>query len=97
MKRKLLLILVLLLPLVVSGVEIEGICYNLNEEEETAEVTSGVYYEGSVVIPGTITYENVSYSVISIGEKAFYNCQRLTSVNIPNGVKAIGKDRKSVV
>ena len=91
MKRKLLLILVLLLPLVVSGVEIEGICYNLNEEEETAEVTSGVYYEGSVVIPGTITYENVSYSVISIGEKAFYNCQRLTSVNIPNGVKAIGK------
>ncbi len=46
--------------------------------------------EGDVIIPSTITYEGVEYTVISIGESAFENCSALTSVEIPNSVTSIG-------
>ena len=41
-------------------------------------------------IPETVTYEGVTYTVISIGWFAFENCSSLTSVTIPNSVIIIG-------
>ena len=42
MKKHLLLILLMMLPLAVSAaIEIDGIFYNLNAENQTAEVTHG--------------------------------------------------------
>ena len=38
----------------------------------------------------TITYQDVSYSVTSIGDYAFQNCSSLTSVTIPESVTSIG-------
>ena len=76
---------------------IEGIYYNLNETSKTAEVT---YYKlsnnnknassGSIEIPMTVIYDNMSYSVTSIGKGAFYNCTGLTSITIPNSVNRVG-------
>ena len=63
--------------------EVDGIYYNiLNEAEIMAEVTyrgllSGSYdneYTGSIVIPEKVTYNNVTYSVTSIGRYAFEEC-----------------------
>ena len=48
------------------------------------------YVNGDVVIPNSVEYNGVTYSVTSIGETAFYGCSGLTSVSIPNSVTSIG-------
>ena len=80
--------------------EVEGIFFNiLSEEDRTVEVTykgsySGEYsgeYSGNVVIPANLTYEGTTYSVTTIGVEAFYDCNYLTSIEIPNSVTTIGE------
>ena len=95
MKKQLLLFAMILLPLVASAetVEINGIYYNLVSKIQEAEVTSNPNkYTGNVVIPEKVTYENVEYSVTSIGREAFYDCSGLTSATIPNSVTSIGEN-----
>ena len=77
MKKSFLLLLLTLLPMLASAYNaaINGIYYNLNHETKEAEVTSKgstKIYSGNVVIPSSITYNGVEYSVISIGYRAFY-------------------------
>ena len=47
-------------------------------------------YSGIVTIPETVTYNDTTYNVTSIGDYAFKDCDSLTSVNIPNSVIGIG-------
>ena len=71
---------------------IDGIYYNLNSEDKTAEVThayGNTSYSGSVSIPKKITYDSVIYTVTSIGWNAFSGCYDLTSITIPNSVASI--------
>ena len=70
-------------------VYIDGIFYNLNSEDKTAELTY-VLPSGELVIPSSITVEGLEYTVISIGERAFSICSGLTSITIPNSVTSIG-------
>ena len=79
-KKVLVAFFAVLMPLVASAekVEIDGIWYNLVSKAKQAEVTykgdsydSYDEYSGSITIPATITYEDVTYSVTSIGDK---NC-----------------------
>ena len=49
-------------------------------------------YSGDIVIPQNVEYGNVTYNVTSIGEYAFYECENLTSIEIPNSVVSIGDD-----
>ena len=76
-------------------VEVDGIYYNLDTTNKTAEVTykdiDYKSYSGDVIIPESITLENVKYSVLSIGENAFRDSHQLTSIEIPNSVNSIGK------
>ncbi len=97
MKKFYLLFLLMLLPLVASAVSepigISGIYYYLNSwgDKKTADVTSNPdKYSGDIVIPESVTYEEVTYSVTSIGWGAFSGCSGLTSVTIPNSVTSIG-------
>ena len=78
--------------------EVGGIYYSiLSEEEKTVEVTyRGNYYNsysneytGSVDIPSMVTYNDLTYSVTSVGACAFDGCKELTSVTIPNSVTTI--------
>lgn len=45
---------------------------------------------GDVIIPVAVSKENKEYKVIEIGESAFFLCQKLTSITIPEGVTNIG-------
>ncbi len=71
---------------------IDGIYYNFNgdEAEVTYENTSYSSYTGNIVIPESVVFNAKTYSVTSIGNRAFYYCSGLTSVNIPNSVTSIG-------
>ena len=46
--------------------------------------------EGNIIIPSSIMYGGVTYSVTGIGESAFSNCTGLTSIVIPDSVTSIG-------
>lgn len=52
--------------------EIDGIYYNLDETNKTAEVAEGPgYYSGDIIIPEKVNYSGVEYSVTSIGVETF--------------------------
>ena len=79
--------------------EVGGIFYNiLSEEDRTVEVTyKGANYNdysneyiGEVTIPANVTYNGTTYSVTTIGDDAFSDCDGLTSIEIPNSVTTIG-------
>ena len=72
-----------------ASVTINGIAYELNGT--TATVVSGRNYTGTIVIPASVEYNSVTYSVTSIGDFAFEDCTGLTSVTIPNSVTSIGE------
>ncbi|SFW26109.1 Leucine rich repeat-containing protein, partial [Prevotellaceae bacterium HUN156] len=77
-----------------NTVVIDDVWYELNSESKTAEVVSTPLgeYTGDIVIPMLVNYENIQYSVTSIGDEAFLGCSRLTSVTIGNSVTSIGED-----
>ena len=74
-----------------SDVEIDGIHYTLNGSY--AEVQSKKEkYRGEVIIPASVSYSGKTYSVTSIGDAAFYDCENLNSVVIPTSVRKIGNN-----
>ena len=56
--------------------------------------TTDPYYgytkpEGDLIIPETIEYEGITYTVVSIGFNAFFACDGITSVELPNTIQRI--------
>lgn len=87
------------LSLFANGVEIDGIYYLLDDATHTATVTypnetTPVWrsepstYSGSINIPELVTFENTTYTVTSIGEKAFLGTY-LSSITMPNTITSI--------
>ena len=93
MKKNILLTLIALFCVVYAQagkVKIGDLYYDLNSATKTAEVARSSY-RGNIVIPPSVVYSDTIYTVTSIGEFAFYNCQELFSISIPNSVINIGK------
>ena len=77
---------------------VDGVFYNItNAAGKTVEVTSKVInndqypgiYGGDVSIPASITYNNETYKVTSVGVNAFNNSSYLTSIVMPGSIAEI--------
>ena len=70
--------------------------YNITSSSTpyTVEVTykslRANYSTTTLVIPSSVEYNGITYTVTSIGAQAFMNCKQLTAITIPNSVIAIG-------
>ena len=71
-------------------VQIGDLYYNLDAANQTAEVAMNSSASREIIIPSSVTYNSVTYSVTSIGWGAFKSCSSLTSVTIGNSVTSIG-------
>jgi len=100
MKKLFLSTLLLALPLLASAYDIaveneDGVTIYYNyinngtELEVTRKSNSSGRYSGAVNIPEEVTYMSRKRKVASIGYGAFYGCNGLTSVTIPNSVTSI--------
>ena len=78
-------------PVFAYNVEVDGICYTLDNYINTAKVAQKSNYSGNIEIPSIIEVDSVKYPVTGIGDSAFSGCSGLTSVTIPNSVTSIGR------
>ncbi|MBR6639711.1 MAG: leucine-rich repeat protein [Muribaculaceae bacterium] len=70
---------------------VDGITYKKVAEGQ-AEVTYGdVAYTGDITIPASVTYANLDYEIIAVSDSAFYRCEGLTAITLPESLKTIGK------
>ncbi len=68
---------------------VDGINYNIIGENSVEVTDDYEAYSGDLIIPAAVSYGGVTYSVTAIGESAFEDCSKLTSVSIPNSVLTI--------
>ena len=69
----------------------------LTEEpvSQTGKVSVGTASEnisGDVVIPASVVYGEINYSVTLLADSAFRECSKLTSIVIPDSVKSMGSE-----
>lgn len=66
---------------------VDSLYYNIvSPGKLTCEITFRSYnnkYNGDIVIPETVNYNNKIFTVVGIGSEAFYGCSELSSVTIP--------------
>ena len=70
-------------------------CNILSEEDRTVSVTyRDIPYKswisGDVVIPKKVIHDSRTYTVTAIGSHAFYICDEMTSITLPNSLTEIG-------
>lgn len=71
-----------------------GVYYNITSSSAktvgvTYKNTSYSSYSGDVIVPETITYNGMVYTVKSIEAKAFYDCSELKSIKLPETITRI--------
>ena len=92
----------MVLPLVVwaetvnEGTSIIMTIEILSEDDKTVQIGNGkvaaipVDTSGELVIPSTVSRDDMTYKVVSIADSAFYDCASITSVTFPESITTIG-------
>ena len=70
---------------------INGLKYSIDTlKNEASLVANSPRYSGDIVVPEKITFESKEYSVTSFGDRCFFDCYGLTSIDIPSSVTSLG-------
>lgn len=80
--------------------KVESLYYLFNPNYKTAKVTckndkkweNAEYVIGDLVIPGKVNFGGFLYDVTEICDYAFYGCNQLRSVSIPDSMTEIGSN-----
>lgn len=68
-----------------------GIAYTpISDSEVAVTQIDGFSYYGKIVIPETVKHNDVQYTVIKVGDSAFYECYCLTDITLPKTIVEIG-------
>ena len=70
--------------------EADGVTYR-EIEPGKAELADGKGLSGDIVIPETVSNGGTEYTVVSVGDGAFYDISALTSVSFPDTITRIGE------
>lgn len=91
--RLICLFFILMAKVSLFAYEVDNIEYTLDSSTKTAVVGNNrdKGLKGEIVIPKTITYDGITYIVISISNKAFYDNGSITSVILPSSITSIGQ------
>ena len=88
---------ILNVPVFAHDFEVDGIFYNYNLDNGTATVTSeneGVSntgnYTGDMTIPNSVSINGRTLKVTAIGSHAFWYCEDLKSIKLPETITSIG-------
>ena len=97
--KKLIVFCALLLSTMIHAeiVKLNGLYYSLGNTTATVvkdQTTDKSVYSQytTVTIPASVTYNNYTYPVTTIGTEAFKNCSNLQSVTLPNSITSISTD-----
>ena len=80
---------------IATRVLVDGLYYELDVATRTAEVAkrpSDVTYSGDIVIPASISVNDLDFTVTSISSLSFRLCGELTSITIPSTVTSIASN-----
>ena len=72
----------------------QTLIYYVNNMSKTCSVYSppeDKELSGRVIIPDTVTYNNVKYPVTAISNYAFRDCKKITSISMPNSITKLGE------
>ena len=76
--------------------EVDGIYYRTNGNNATVtnrnyNATVDTIHVGDIIIPETVTWNDRTYTVTAIDNRAFYGAAGMTSITLPNTISTIGK------
>ena len=76
-------------PAMALQIVVDGIYYKVHDDK--LEMTENPdKYSGVVIVPSTVVYEGITYTVTQIDYLAFKNCKDLLTVGIPSTINDIG-------
>ncbi len=84
-----------------NGADMQGVRYVTNTSSGTACIGDGSEWENnsgfgsggqSIILPGKVCLDDVTFAVTEIGKNAFASCTSITDVTIPSTVTKIGEN-----
>ena len=73
-----------------EAITVGNFIYNFNSSKRTAEVDGTSLTSGRVVIPSSVEYNSVTYTVTAISRRAFWYGDQFTGFTFPNTLETIG-------
>lgn len=69
---------------------VDGLTYTITDGNNVSVAKSSTKLNNALEIPSTVTNNGITYNVTSIPNRAFSDCEEITSIVVPSSVTAIG-------